>query len=115
MNTNSGHLTETLHRQILMRPEVEEHPIGDTSKVYRYRTRLGHEFAVEKRRNYPVLLIPASAVSSLPPSLDVTTTPAGRTGRNHNVNALATFRDRPLVRLQVRSISDAEEMLRRIG
>lgn len=115
MNKNSGPQTEILHRQILLRPEVEEHPIGHTDKVYRYRTRLGHEFAVEKRRNYPVLLVPAAAVGLPLTSLDVTTVPAGRKGRNHNLNALPTFRDRPLLRLQVRSTGDADELLKCMG
>jgi hypothetical protein len=115
MTSNTGLQTETLHQQILMRPEVEEHPFGHTSKVYRYRTRMGHEFALEKRRNYPILLVPVAAVRTQPSFLDVTTVPAGRKGRNHNLNRLPTFRDRPLLRLQVRSVSDADELLRRIG
>jgi hypothetical protein len=115
VKTNSGPLTEALHRQILLRPEVDEHPIGHTDKVYRYRTRLGHEIAVEKRANYPVLLVAAAAVKSRPAPLDVTVVPAGRKGRNHNVNALPTFRDRPILRLQVRSVSDADRLLECIG
>lgn len=112
---NSGKQTEALHRQILMRPGIEEHPIGHTSKVYRYRTHLGHEFAVEKRRRNPVLLVPASAVQIAPPSLPLTMVAAGRNGRNSNLNALATLRDRPLLRLEVRSMADANVLLQSLG
>lgn len=112
MNENSGKQTEILHRQILMRPDVEEHPIGHTRKVYRYRTHFGHELALEKRRTNPVLLVPLSAVQSVPRSLSVTTVEAGRTGRNSNLNALVTMRDKPLLRLEVCSTADADELLR---
>ena len=115
MEKNTGQQTEILHKQILARPEVEEHPLGHTSKVYRYRTRLGHEFALEKRRGYPNLFIPASAVRSLPANLDVTTVAAGRTGRNSNLNALPTLRDRQLLRLQVTSANEADQILSRVG
>lgn len=115
MNKNTGQQTEILHRQILMRPGVEEHPIGHTTKVYRYRTHLGHEIALEKRRGNPVLLVPSSAVPSVPRSLSVTTVKAGRTGRNSNLNALATMRDKPLLRLEVCSTTDADELLRSLA
>ena len=115
MTENSGKQTEILHRQILMHPGVEEHPIGHTDKVYRYRTHLGHEFAVEKRRRNPVLLVAASAVQFVPRSLLVTTVAAGRKGRNSNLNALATMRDRPLLRLEVRSMADANLLLQSLG
>jgi hypothetical protein len=115
MSDNSGKQTEVLHRHILMRPGFEEHPIGHTTKVNRYCTRLGHELAVEKRRGNPVLLVPSSAVRSVPKALAVTTVEAGRTGRNWHLNALSTMRDRPLLRLEVQSIEDADELLRSIG
>jgi len=115
MPTNSGRLTESLHRQIMLRSGVKEHPKRHTDKVYRYQTSLGFEFAVEKRAIYPVLLVPAAAVKSRPEALDLTTVAAGTEGRNHNVNALPTFRDRPLLRLQVRSVSDADRLLNCIG
>lgn len=112
MNENTGQQTEVLHRQILMRPGIDEHPIGHTAKVYRYRTHVGREIALEKRRGNPVLLVASSAVKSVPTSLPVTTVEAGRTGRNSNLNALATMRDKPLVRLEVCSNADADELLR---
>ena len=115
MNIITGPQTETLHRRILMRSDVEEHPIGHTSKVYRYRTHRGHEFAIESRRGNPILLIRAGAVRALPPSLAATQVPAGRNGRNSNLKALPTLRDRPLLRLEVKSANDADFMLSSLG
>lgn len=115
MEDNSGRQTEIVHKQILMRTEVEEHPIGHTAKVYRYRTRLGHEFALEKRRGNPNLFVLASAVRALPAQLEVTTIAGTRDGRNSNLNALPTFRNRPLRRLQVRSVLEADQLLSRIS
>jgi hypothetical protein len=115
MIENSGKQTEILHRQILMHRGIEEHPIGHTDKVYRYRTHLGHEFAVEKRRRNPILLVSASAVQVVPPSLPLTTVTAGRNGRNSNLNALPTLRDRPLLRLEVGSMADANLLLQSLG
>jgi hypothetical protein len=51
----------------------------------------------------------------VPKALTVTTVEAGRTGRNWHLNALSTMRDRPLLRLEVQSIEDADELLRSIG
>lgn len=115
MNTNNGRQTEILHRHILANPAVAEHPIGHTSKVHRYRTRTGQEFAVEKRHGNPILLVPASSVRALPSTLNVTTVAAGRKGRNSNLNALTTFRDKALIRLEVGSVSEADELLRHLA
>ena len=103
--------TAELHSMLMSDKRIEAHPAGHSAKVLRYRTRCGQEIAVEKRIGAPVLYFTRSAAEGRIDDLAPDWLPAGRNGRNSNLNVLETFRDRPLARLRVTTLETARKAL----
>ncbi len=113
MNYTNGLARQTaeLHSFLINHPSIETHPKGHSRYVLRYRTNCGHEIAVEKRKGPPLLyftrLLAEGRISDLNPDW----VPAGKKGRNSNLNTLETFRDKPLARLRVSTLDTARKAL----
>lgn len=103
-------ITEQSHRRLIANPAIQAHPVGHTSKVYRYRTKAGVELALEKRIGEPWLYVRESDVSAEVGG-EWTAVPATRTGRNSNLNALPTFVGQPVRKYRLASPSDLDPVV----
>lgn len=103
--------TASLHKLLINDPRVEEHPKGHSQYVLRYRTKTGHEIAVEKRVKTPLLYFTRSLADDRLTGFDLEYVPATKGGRNSNLNTLETFRAKPLACLRVNELETARRAL----
>lgn len=108
---NLARQTAELHSLIIGSDRIVQHPKGHTAKVLRYRTACGIEIAVEKRAETPLLYFTQALAEQRLVGLDYDRVAAGTEGRNSNLNALDTFRNRPLARLRVTTLDTARKAL----
>jgi hypothetical protein len=98
---NLGRETAAMHAYIIESVRAAEHPKGHTKKVLRYRTPCGIDVAVMKSLGAPSLYVARVVAEGRINHLSPEFMPAGRTGRNSNLNAMETFRDRALAKLKI--------------
>lgn len=103
--------TAQLHSLIMSHDKIDEHPKGHSAYLLRYRTTLGGEIAVEKRKGTPLLYFSKALAESLIDDLMPEWLPAGTTRRNSNLNTLETFKNKPLARLRVTTLDTARKAL----
>lgn len=102
--------TASLHNLLMKDPRFEEHPKGHSQYVLRYKTKTGHEIAVEKRVKTPLLYFTRSLADARLAGFDLEYVPATK-GRNSNLNTLDTFRAKPLACLRVNELETARRAL----
>lgn len=103
-------LTEQVHQHLLACPGVGVHPLGHTSKLYRYRLKNGSEMALEKRIGEPWLYLPLLNMPTVA-DVDSADVPGTKQGRNSNLDAMPTFVDQPLRKFRLTSIADLHAVL----
>lgn len=102
--TALGKQTAELHSLILAHPKIGAHPKGYSKYILRYRTNCGHEIAVEKRKGRPRLYFTQAVADGRLADLNPEVVLASTKGRNSNLNAMETFRNKPLARLDVTTL-----------
>lgn len=105
-------LTAQIERRLKGDPRVDVHRKGHTSKVLRYSTKAGIELAIEKRRNAPLIYLADTMQmrNAVKPWL-VDTRAASLSGRNSNLNALSSFRDKPLLVMRPETVEEFAKIL----
>ena len=98
---NLGRETAAMHDYIMGSGRAIEHPKGHTKKVLRYRTLNGSDVALVKSLGAPCIYFARVVADGRINHLSPEFMHASTTGRNSNLNAMETFRNRELARLKI--------------
>ena len=103
-------LTEQIHEHLSKLPTIRAHPIGHTSKLYRYRFDDGLEVALEKRIGEPWLYLRKENAPETA-HVEYVDVEGSKQGRNSNLNALPTFADQSLRKFRLTSLGDLQVII----
>lgn len=98
---NLGRETAAMHDYVMASGRAVEHPKGHRKHLLRYLTPFNVEVAIEKRKGRPVMYFSSDVARGRIDHLSPDWMPASKTGRNSNLNAMETFANRPLARLEI--------------
>lgn len=105
-------VTEQIDRLLRDEGRILVHRKGHTSKLLRYATRTGVEFAVEKRRTAPLVYVAdTTELRARLGDMIIDTRAASTTGRNSNLNAITSFKNKPLLVLRPETVGEFEKIL----
>jgi hypothetical protein len=103
-------LTEQVHLRLLKNRAIRVHPLGHTSKLYRFQLGNGLELALEKRIGEPWLYLRQDSAPTVK-GVDYADVPGTKQGRHSNLNAISSFVDQPLRKFRLTSVADLDAVI----